>query len=139
MLFLRGLHIFLKRPRLGPSCRGHTPKHPDDPKEHPLFKICYRESINHKLIPPGEKELQGLVERSHRQDDQELFSRIIPQDIHEFNRLLEEHYLWRNQHRRFKKLSWLTANQWLQRYFDNVVTLSPLLEWQPCTEVKQAA
>ena len=39
-------------------------KHHDDPKEHPLFKLCYRESINHKLIPPGEKELQGLVERS---------------------------------------------------------------------------
>ena len=80
-------------------------KHHDDPKEHPLFKLCYRESINHKLIPPGEKELQGLVERSHRQDDQELFSRIAPKDIHEFNRLLEQHYLWRNQSRRFKKLS----------------------------------
>ena len=52
-------------------------KHYDDPKQHRLFKICYRESINHKLIPPGEKELQGLVERSHRQD---LFSRIVPKD-----------------------------------------------------------
>ena len=94
-------------------------KHHDDPKEHPLFKICHQESINHKLIPPGEKELQGLVVRAHRQDDQELFSRIVPEDIHEFNRLLEEYYLWRNQRRRFKKLSWLTANLWLQRYFDN--------------------
>ena len=114
-------------------------KHYDDPKQHRLFKICYRESINHKLIPPGEKELQGLVERSHRQDDQELFSRIVPKDIHEFNCLLEEYYLWRNQSRRFKKLSWLTANQWLQCYFDNVVNLPPLLEWKHQSDLKKAA
>ena len=114
-------------------------KHHDDPKEHPLFKLCYRESINHKLIPPGEKELQGLVERSHRQDDQELFCRINPKNIHEFNRELEQHYLWRNQHRRFKKLSWLTPAQWLQRYFDNVVKLPSLLEWNSQDSVKKAA
>ena len=92
-------------------------KHPDDPKEHPLFKICYREKINHKLIPPGEKELQGLVERSHRQDDQELFSRIRPNGVAEFNELLEQYYLERNDGRRFKKLSWLSPDQWLQNYF----------------------
>ena len=114
-------------------------KHHDDPKQHPLFKLCHRESIKHKLIPPGEKELQGLVERSHRQDDQELFSRIVPKDIHEFNRELEQHYQWRNQHRRFKKLSWLTANQWLQCYFNNVVKLPLLLEWNPQGGLKKAA
>ena len=58
-----------------------TSQHPDDPKAHPLVYICDRESINHKLIPPGEKELQGLVERAHRQDDQELYSRINPWDL----------------------------------------------------------
>ena len=116
-----------------------TSKYHDDPKEHPLLKICHRESINHKLIPPGEKELQGLVERSHRQDDQELFSHITPQDIHEFNRLLEEYYLWRNQNRRFKKLSWLTANQWPQGYFDNVITLPPLLEWIGEIDIQRVA
>lgn len=105
-------------------------KHPDDPKEHPLFKLCHRENINHKLIPPGEKELQGLVERAHRQDDQELFSRIAPRDIDEFNKLLEEYYLERNQCRRFKKLFWLTPNQSLQRYIENSVTLPPLVEYK---------
>ena len=116
-----------------------TCKYYDDSKEHPLTTICRRESINHKLVPPGEKELQGLVERSHRQDDQELFSRIAPKDIHEFNRLLEQHYLWRNQSRRFKKLSWLTPNQWLQCYLNNVATPPPLLEWSPLDGVKKAA
>jgi hypothetical protein len=50
-----------------------TSKNPDDPKEHPLLKLCAEKEIIHKLIPPGEKELQRLVEHSHRQDDQELF------------------------------------------------------------------
>ena len=114
-------------------------KHPDDPKEHPLFKLCHRESIAHKLIPPGEKELQGLVERSHRQDDQEFFSRIAPKDIEDFNRQLEEYYLWRNQNRRFKKLSWLTPNQWLQCYFDTVIKFPSLLEWSFQDGFKKAA
>ena len=35
-------------------------KHPDDPKEHPLFRICHREGIRHVLIPPGEAEPDAL-------------------------------------------------------------------------------
>ena len=82
-------------------------KHPDDPKEHPLFKFCFKESIDHKLIPPGEKELQGLVERSHRQDDQELFSRVSPESMESLNCHLQDYCNWRNERRRFKKLNWL--------------------------------
>ena len=95
-------------------------KHPDDPKEHPLFKICHRESIRHVLIPPGEKELQGLVERSHRQDDQELYSRLLPKNLEEFNALLGEYYRWRNRHRRFKKLGWKTPQEWLEIYWESI-------------------
>lgn len=80
------------------------------------MKLCHTEEIVHKLIPPGEKELQGLVEPSHRQDDQELFSRIEPHDIDEFNQLLKEFYLHRNEKRRFKKLGWRSANTWLKDY-----------------------
>lgn len=89
---------------------------PDEPKEHLLGKFCKDNDINHKLIPPGEKELQGLVERSHRQDDQELFSRIHPNELDQFNKLLEEYANERNQTRRFKKLNWKTPNQWLNDY-----------------------
>lgn len=88
----------------------------DDPKEHPLDTFCNQYSITHKLIPPGEKELQGLVERSHRQDDQELFSRINPNNLQEFNQQLEEFWKWRNKKRRFKKLAWLTPDEWLEKY-----------------------
>ncbi|MFT6632128.1 MAG: transposase [Bacteriovoracaceae bacterium] len=92
-------------------------KNPDDPKEHPLFKLCAKKGITHKLIPPGEKELQGLVERSHRQDDQELFSRISPKDIYEFNELLKGYYKFRNRGRRFKKLHWKSPDSWLELYY----------------------
>ncbi|MEK6704442.1 MAG: DDE-type integrase/transposase/recombinase [Bdellovibrionota bacterium] len=40
--------------------------HCDDPKIHVLDELCASHGIRHVLIPPGEKELQGLVERSHR-------------------------------------------------------------------------
>lgn len=93
-----------------------TSKNPDDPKEHPLLRLCAQEDIDHKLIPPGEKELQGLVERSHRQDDQELFSRIEPLDLKEFNDELEEYYKFRNSRRRFKKLGWRSPDMWLEDY-----------------------
>jgi transposase len=44
-----------------------------DPKEHPLDLYCVTQKIRHKLIPPGEKEINGKVERSHRTDDEEFY------------------------------------------------------------------
>lgn len=46
------------------------------PKEHPLDVYCREVTIRHKLIPPGEKELQGKVERSHRTDGEEFYRTI---------------------------------------------------------------
>ena len=56
--------------------------------------------------------------QSHRQDDQELFSNIEPANIEDFNSLLEEYYLWRNENRRFKKLGWITPNSYLAKEKD---------------------
>lgn len=85
-------------------------------KEHPLEKFLEKNYIEHKLIPPGKKELQGLVERAHRQDDQELFSRITPRELDEFNSYLKEYYQERNKGRRFKKLGWMSPDEWLSEY-----------------------
>ena len=101
---------------------------PDEPKEHPLDIFCEHNNIIHKLIPPGEKELQGLVERSHRQDDQELFIRITPEHLKDFQKELEKHYKWRNSRRRFKKLGWLTPNEWLTQYI--IKTFATVLHLQ---------
>jgi transposase InsO family protein len=98
---------------------------PDEPKEHLLQLFCDDNNINHKLIPPGEKELQGLVERSHRQDDQELFSRINPNDLKEFNDHLSFFKDERNRKRRFKKLNWKTPDEWLENYL--VVNMAIIL------------
>ena len=103
---------------------------PDEPKEHLLGKFCNEHNINHKLIPPGEKELQGPVERSHRQDDQELFSRINPNELNQFNDLLKEYANERNQNRRFKKLNWKTPNQWLNDYIVQTFAMAGFINQQ---------
>ena len=83
-------------------------RYADIKKDHPLEKFCKSRGNIQKLIPPGEKELQGLVERAHRQDDQELFSRIELYEIEVFNTYLKDYYTERNNGRRLKKLDWLT-------------------------------
>ncbi len=88
----------------------------DEPKKHALDKLCEEYGIRHVLIPPGEKELQGLVERSHRQDDEELFHRINPVDIEELNVLIQEHCEWANSKRRRKNLNWKTSNEFIAEY-----------------------
>jgi transposase len=92
--------------------------HPDAPKPHLLDEICVREGIRHRLIPPGEKELQGLVERSHRQDDEELYHRHQDRvhTIAGLNQLLDEYCAWANARRRRKALGWLTSDEWLADY-----------------------
>jgi transposase InsO family protein len=47
--------------RLIPTHQGH---------EHPMDEWCRLSGIRHRCIPPGEKELNGKVERSHRIDEQ---------------------------------------------------------------------
>lgn len=42
-------------------------------KIHPLDEYCEEQKIRHKLIPPGQKEINGKVERSHRTDDEEFY------------------------------------------------------------------
>lgn len=90
--------------------------HHDQPRQHALDEICEARGIRHVLIPPGEKELQGLVERSHRQDDEELFHRIKPVDLDELNRLIEAHCVWANSKRRRKNLGWKTSNEFIAEY-----------------------
>ena len=90
--------------------------HADEPKLHALDDFCASHNIRHVLIPPGEKELQGLVERSNRQDDEELFHRIKPFDLAELNKMLAQHCEWRNGKRRRKALEWKTSDQFMLEY-----------------------
>lgn len=44
-----------------------------DPERHLFTDTLAKKGIRHRLIPPGAKELNGKVERSHRTDDDEFF------------------------------------------------------------------
>ena len=44
-----------------------------EPKEHPLDTLCKKHNIHHKLIPLGQCEINGKVERSHRIDEEEFY------------------------------------------------------------------
>ena len=41
---------------------------------------CNKHGIRHKLIPIGEKEINGKVENTHKQNDREYFSQIQAMD-----------------------------------------------------------
>lgn len=87
----------------------------DNPREHALDKLCREQGIRHVLIPPGEKELQGLVERNHRQDDDELYHRIRPYDLAALNRELDKHTVWCNSRRRRKAIAWQSSDSYLAK------------------------
>lgn len=43
--------------------------------EHQMETWCVKNGIRHRLIPPGEKELNGKVERSHRIDEEFFYQK----------------------------------------------------------------
>jgi transposase len=100
----------------GIECTNKFLSNIDDVKEHVLDRICRENNIRHALIPPGQKELQGLVERSHRMDDEQFYHRIKPVDIYEFNKDLTAYCIWKNKSRRRKALKWKSPMQWLEDY-----------------------
>lgn len=53
--------------------------------EHPMDEWCKRNQILHRCIPPGEKELNGKVERSHRIDEQAFYWRAPTDSLDRFN------------------------------------------------------
>ncbi len=98
-------------------------KYQDDPKEHPLTSFCKKNKIQHHLIPPGEKELQGLVERSHRQDKEELLHRLKVETLDEFNGELSYYNDQRNKMRRFKKLGWIAPIESMDSFLINTIAV----------------
>jgi transposase InsO family protein len=54
--------------------------------EHPVDTWCKEQGIVHRLIPPGVKELNGKVERSHRIDMQYFYWKASSHCLEAFNR-----------------------------------------------------
>jgi len=56
--------------------------------EHPMDEWCRENGIKHRCIPPGEKELNGKVERSHRIDEQFFYWKAPTENLEHFNQAL---------------------------------------------------
>jgi len=80
---------------------------------HPMNVWRDMYGIEHRLIPVGQKELNGKVENTHKQDDREFFAWINPSSLEEL-RVMSRAYerRWNNE-RATKTLNWLTPVQTL--------------------------
>ena len=79
---------------------------------HDFDKWCEARDIEHKLIPIGEKEINGKVERSHRSDDREFFSHgERAQTLSEMRRKAADHNYYWNELRATKVLQWQTPSE----------------------------
>ena len=78
---------------------------------HELDQWCERRGIEHKLIPIGQKELNGKVENTHKWDDREFFSQIHPSSLWELQeQALKHNNRWNNK-RATKALGWRTPSR----------------------------
>lgn len=59
---------------------------PGNTAEHPMDTWCKEQKIRHRLIPPGLKELNGKVERSHRVDADYFYGRAPTTSLGLFNK-----------------------------------------------------
>lgn len=105
---------FLRTPRLG------------DPSPHPFVELLASKQIRHKLIPPGIKELNGKVERSHKTDDQEFYW-MLPKTIsfQEFQRQLQR---WTHEYNHYRPHGGLQMKTPAQKLESFGICPPPLLE-----------
>lgn len=108
--------------RLSPSCLGQ--KHDFEEKAKAL-------GIHLRFIPPGEKELQGKIERLHRTDDDEFFWKA-PRDAFETLKEKLGHWVFEYNHfRHHKELEWKTPHQVLEeKYLEQCKTM-PYISSKP--------
>jgi transposase InsO family protein len=109
--------------------------------DHAMDVWCRERRIHHKLIPVGEKELNGKVENTHKFDDREFYSQIEVYTLNELKTAtLEWNQRW-NEERPTKTLGWKTPNEVLSdacvRAYAYLKLLLPAKAWQPVRGVKK--
>lgn len=91
--------------KLNPVMAGHV---------HPMDDWCAERNIAHRLIPPGVKEHNGKVERSHRMDEQYFYWKATDKCLRTFNEQLDAWLENYNRHRPHGGLGFLTPVEKLQ-------------------------
>lgn len=102
-------------------------------RDHLVDKWCAENDIIHKLIPLGEKELNGKVENSHKQDDREFFSQVralTPRALELASFSYNDRW---NENRRTKRLCFKTPIETVINAYAVVIAWMDLLmnEYQP--------
>jgi len=79
--------------------------------KHPLDRWCDARDIEHRLIPVGQKELNGKVENTHKQDDREFYARSNYRNFEQLARAMRGYNGRWNELRATKALGWNTPDQ----------------------------
>lgn len=83
---------------------------------HPVERWSQENQIRHRLIPPGIKELNGKIERSHRLDEDYFYYRAERSTIDAFNQGLGRWITEYNEERPHGGLKGLTPHEkWIER------------------------
>lgn len=84
---------------------------PFSPKFHAFDKFCAERSITHYLIDPGKPAQNGKVERSHRTDREEFWSRVSFHSLGELKQKQSMYMDWYNKEREHLGIGGLTPRE----------------------------
>jgi transposase InsO family protein len=85
--------------------------------QHPLDLWCKQKEITHRLIPIGQKELNGKVENTHKQDDREFYAKDQAKSFEQLERRMRSYNERWNMLRATKALGWLTPDECVERAY----------------------
>ena len=92
--------------------------------KHPLDRWCEARGIEHRLIPVGQKELNGKVENTHKQDDREFYANSNYRTFEALERAMRGYNGRWNELRATKALGWKTPNQAVEMAYVRVLAMS---------------
>lgn len=99
---------------------------PYEDLNHPFVDYLNEQSIRHRLIPPGQKELNGKVERSHRIDDDEFYWKAPLYSFGLLQKHLHQWWLEYNYDRPHSGIEHMTPmEKWLERFLIVYLAIAP--------------
>ena len=81
---------------------------------HPMDIWAMVRDIKHRLIPLGQKELNGKVENTHKQDDREFYAKYKFESLQDLQKGINHHCWHWNNLRHTKALGWKTPMEALE-------------------------